>query len=54
MIFVIILLKTYDILFLYLKPIILKITGNKSNPKGYIKLVKKLIQLSFIKGICVL
>ena len=47
---IILLIIKRHLILLYI-PKILKIPGNKSNKKGYIILVKKLIKLSFINGI---
>ncbi len=49
-----ILLIIYKILILYRNEIIRKIPGIKSNIKGYNILVKKLMHVSLINGICVL
>ena len=49
-----ILLTIYKNLILYRNEIIRKIPGIKSNIKGYNILVKKLMHVSLINGICVL
>ena len=51
---IVILLNMYKHLILYLKEMIRKTPGIRSSIKGYIILVKKLTNVSFINGICVL